>query len=107
MMQRSFQGEVELSHQIIHHIISEPGDCTRYNYFMIKDHDEYKFVPYDNTFNYPQRINRFVIPDELPKYADHKIDSVLINNIAQKYNCNPWTVVECMGAIKELEKNEQ
>ena len=73
-----------LSTELIH-IISEPGDKTIYDYYILKEYDNYKFIPAKNTFNYPQVISKYDLND-----TDDNIC-----NIADKYNCNYWTVKEC------------
>lgn len=74
------------------HIISEPGDGTRYDYIMLDIYDEYVFAPFRSTFRFPQRLNYWEI-----KNADEE----KIISIADKENCNPYTVKECIRAIKE------
>ena len=77
----------------ISHILSEPGDMTRYDYFVYEDCDEYCFMPCNNTFRYPQKLN----------YWDTKIlteDQLMA--LAKKENCNPSTLRECIDTIKSL-----
>ena len=76
------------------HIISEPGDATRYDYIIIKNGDNYLFVPYDNEFRYPSQINKF---------SAINADEEGIRNIADYYKCNYYTVKECIRTIIELE----
>lgn len=33
-----------------YHVISEPGDATRYDYFVIQYYDEFMFAPRENSF---------------------------------------------------------
>jgi len=82
------------------HVVSEPGDCTKYNYFVIIDHDDYHFVSVSNSFSYPQKINRWdVVPPVSPSFED------CCEDLAKKYNCNPWTAKECMRTAYELHNN--
>ena len=74
----------------IKHVVSEPGDATRYDYLVIQNYDDFMFVPYNNTFRYPQKINRF------------ELDEVYELDIAERENCNLFTVRECIRTIKEL-----
>lgn len=75
------------------HVVSEPGDGTRYDYAFIKDGpDEYHFVSVGNNFNYPQRLNYYEVIN-----AEDKD----IIDIAKLYNCNPHTVMECIRTMKE------
>jgi hypothetical protein len=79
------------------HIISEPGDATRYDYIMIQNYDEYMFMPYKNTFRYPQRLNWWDV-------KDIEIINETVETIAKENNCNSWTVMECIRSIKEATK---
>lgn len=73
------------------HITSEPGDGTRYDYFVYRDGpDEFCFMPARSTFRFPQRLNFFKDVDE--------------DIIAVHERCNPFTVKECLRVMKELHK---
>lgn len=71
----------------IKHIVSEPGDGTRYDYLCFRQHDVFYFFTYYNSFSYPQHIHKSET-DEM--------------EIAKRWDCNPWTVKECLRTIKEL-----
>lgn len=76
------------------HIISEPGDGTRYDYLVFRDGpDEFCFMPARSTFRFPQRLNFYEACAGYP-----------IHLLAVEHNCNPWTIVECIRIIKELHK---
>ena len=77
------------------HIVSEPGDMTRYDYFVFQDGDEFIFMPCRNTFNYPQRISRW---DKALKEVT--VLDASIQDIADKFRCNPHTVLECLKTIR-------
>jgi hypothetical protein len=82
-----------------HRIISEPGDMTRYDYIFIKTSPHhYHFMPYKNTFNYPQIINYWEIED-----AEEKTDDPIVQALAKKYKSNPSTVLECIRTIKRIQ----
>ena len=73
------------------HVISEPGDCTRYDYLVVRDADNvFRFFPYENTFNYPAHIPLW------------DLDEANIELTAKKFNCNPHTVAECMRTMREM-----
>ena len=81
----------------VYHIISEPGDLTRYDYIMTHDGpDEFIFAPMGNTFHYPQRLNYWDVKDV------SSVEECI--PIAEKEHCNPHTVLECIHAIKELKQ---
>jgi len=70
-------------------VTSEPGDSTRYKYLVYEEHGCFYFIP-KNGFRYPQKISRW----DLPK-NDAEIEA-----LAEKENCNFWTVKECVRFIK-------
>jgi hypothetical protein len=80
----------------LYHVVSEPGDGTRYDFVVLRQYDDFTFMPCKSTFRYPQRINFYDIPD-----------SVLTSDfaeIAKKEQCNPHTVVECCKVAKIIHK---
>lgn len=94
------------------HVVSEPGDCTRYDYIAVKPKGtrHYLFKAYGNTFNYPDLINLYDVPEILPDSESihsekQEIKETIkdIMHLAEMNNCNFWTVIECMRTIKHLE----
>ena len=87
----------------MYHVISEPGDRTRYDYFVYRDGvEDFCFMPARSTFRFPQRVNYFDV-------KGMEIDSSLpiteceeLFRLAHKENCNPHTLAECVRTIKEL-----
>jgi hypothetical protein len=73
------------------YVESEPGDMTRYSYFVYRDGpDVFRFMPCKNDFPYPQTINYWDIEQQKDgKYLTGK------NN----ENVNPWTIRECVSTI--------
>ena len=76
------------------HIIAEPGDATRYDYYMTRDGDDYHFMAAKGTIKYPRTLNYYDIIDI------HNIEDCV--PLAKKENCNPWTVRECISCIRAL-----
>lgn len=75
------------------HIISEPGDGTRYDYLVYRDGPaEFCFMPARSTFRFPQRLNY---------WKDKDYD---VNLLAVEHNCNPHTIIECIRVMKELHR---
>ena len=75
------------------HIVSEPGDCTHYDYIVYcDDEDVFHFMPCQSTFNYPQHIPLWSLDDEN------------IDDLAKKFECSPCTVAECMRTMREMIK---
>lgn len=85
-------------------IISEPGDATRYHYIMYADYNDYSFMPIRNSFRYPQRLNWYdvknLVSDVNGKFSQEMFD------IAEKENCNPYTLSECIRSIVAHRKGE-
>ena len=77
----------------IYHVVSEPGDLTRYDYFVYRDTDEFSFMPSGSTFRFPQRLNYYHVEN----LSQEEI--VILSNIEQ---CNPSTLMECIRTMKEL-----
>lgn len=78
------------------HIISEPGDGTRYDYLVFRDGpDEFCFMPARSTFKFPQRLNFY----EVQSAKESAIHLLVV-----EHNCNPWTILECIRIMKELHK---
>jgi len=73
------------------HVVSEPGDCTRYDYFVYRDEDDvFHFMPHKSPFNFPQQIPLWNLDDDS------------IGWISEKFECNPCTVAECMRTMREM-----
>lgn len=81
------------------HVISEPGDATRYDYYVMKDGpNDYVFAPARSTFRFPQRINYFEGINALDNRED-------LDKIVDRENCNHWTVIECINCMIDLKDN--
>jgi hypothetical protein len=78
------------------HVESKPGDATRYDYFSARDHDDYVFMPADNTFRYPQRLNYWEVKELLTTEE--------INKLADLKICNPFTLRECIRTVIEWQE---
>lgn len=99
--------DITLVSHNIHHVLSEPGDATRYDYFVYRDGpDNFCFMPRSNTFRYPQRLNYFeVIP--LAKYKlvaeiTDEDDRENLFALAARNQINPHTLIECINTIISL-----
>ena len=73
-------------------IVSEPGDATRYDYYMAQDYYDFTFMPCKSTFRFPQRLNYYHVQD---------LTEEELVEMAEKHNCNPWTLKECIRSINE------
>jgi hypothetical protein len=82
----------------VYRVVAEPGDSTRYDYYIIWDggSDEFTFAQGQSTFRFPQRMRRCELR-ELTEIGSEK------NKACAKLNdCNPWTVAECARAALEI-----
>lgn len=79
----------------IYRITSEPGDMTRYDYIMMKNYDDYLFVPYNNNFRYPQKLNIYAVKD---------INKQKLQKLTKDENCNIHTLKECINCMIQIEK---
>ena len=80
----------------ITHVVSEPGDGTRYNYYVYQDDDEFCFMPCLSTFRFPQRL---VIWRGMPDFTSKELEK-----IARDEQCNFHTVRECVDTAKLLQE---
>jgi hypothetical protein len=81
-----------------YHIVSEPGDGTRYDYLAIKEKGCYRFFPMESTFKFP---------DYIPIHTAFNKDHYgIVVYLAEDRRCNPFTVKECLRTIKEFEEKE-
>lgn len=79
-------------------VISEPGDATLYDYLVFRDGpDDFCFMPRRSTFRFPQRINWWEI-----ERGGEKWDEEIIEIIAKREHCNPYTVMECVRTMREI-----
>lgn len=78
----------------LYHVVSEPGDATRYDYFVYRDYDSFSFMPCKSTFSFPQSLCIFDVPqsEDVKDFVD----------IAKTFRCNPHTVLECVRTMREL-----
>ena len=91
----------EISYATVLHVISEPGDMTRYDYLVYRDGpDTFKFLPALNHFKYPVEIN---IYDFLIGIDEISENAVL--QISKKYDCNSHTTFECCKTALSLWNN--
>lgn len=80
------------------HIVSEPGDFTRYDYVIIEHFDEYIIAPYVSTFTFPTRLLYWDIADIAT--LENCVEFISKNNNLE--NINPHTLLEVVTTIKEI-----
>lgn len=88
----------------IFHVITEPGDATRYDFIMVRRGDEFTIAPCRSTFRFPQSFNKWEIrnigPDAISEH-----DFIIMKS--NKYNCNPHTVKACIDVIRSIIKDDK
>ena len=92
----------------IKHVVSEPGDCTRYDYVLMPYGDEYIISPYMSTFPFPRRLHWFLIKDI--STVEQCAEFIELNKDRYDNNLkdvNPNTLFEVINAIKELRNEEE
>lgn len=86
-----------INYKSVIHVISEPGDMTRYDYHVMNDGpDNFIFAPNGSTFRFPQRINYYEGVNALN-------DPEQLKEIAERENCNPCTVIECINMMVQIQ----
>lgn len=87
--------EITLAENVFH-IVSEPGDATRYDYLVIKTGYHFRFVGYKSTFPFPHSL-----------YYHQAIDITTLEEAiswvaTNKSDINPHTILECAKTAVEL-----
>ena len=79
----------------LYHIISEPGDATRYEYLMLQDEDDFFFMPTKRDIVYPQRINYH----DVKEYQRCTPQTIQYVSGKKPYYCNLYTFIECVKTL--------
>lgn len=90
----------EITKMAVARVISEPGDCTRYDYLVMKFGDDYMFMPYDSTFTFPQRLNKWEVSDI---ETIEEAEAFTLQTAARHSRVNPHTMLECINYINKCE----
>ena len=80
----------------LYHVASEPGDCTRYDYFVFQNGDDFSFMPCRSPFKFPQRLNAYDISN---LHRERELQ------MAEDEGCNLYTLQECIRTIKDILKS--
>jgi len=83
----------------LYHILSEPGDMTRYSYIVLQSGNDYKFMPDESRFRFPQRLNYFKHKDLI-----HSDNFLSLLSEADMNLCNPHTLKECIKTMIEIQE---
>lgn len=92
----------------VYHIISEPGDGTRYNYVAVRDGALWHFTAKEGTIAYPRTVDSYrtyVRYDTLFSQDEEQIGELQqrIVDQAEEEGVNPYTFIECMRTILKLD----
>lgn len=78
-------------------VISEPGDGTRYDFYVLKDGpDNFCFTPCGSTFRFPQKLNYY-------EACNARNNQEELSKLAHRENCNPHTLRECIRVMIDME----
>jgi len=80
------------------HVISKPGDYTKYDYLIIKQSDTFKIVGYGSIFAFPDILEYCNIVEI--ETLEHCIEHIKANS--DLANISPHTLLEVVTTIKEL-----
>ena len=89
----------QIAERVVLHVISEPGDNTRYDYFVTENYDVFSFMPDHSTFAFPQTLHYYEIKeiegiDQFNQYCK--------DILRKETKVNPHTLMECIRTAKEL-----
>lgn len=83
----------------VFHIISEPGDKTRYDYMINQESpDDFTIAPVKSTFPFPQRLNYYVAK----KMLGYNEEALLKE--AEDMGVNSHTLEEVCRTIVEIKE---
>lgn len=88
----------------IAHVITEPGDATRYDFILVRIGDEFTIAPCRSTFRFPQRFNKWEIRN-VGEDTVGEHDYIIMKS--NEYNCNPHTVKACIDVIRSIIINDE
>ena len=88
-----------MTEENLFHVIHEPGDATKYEYYVLRlGYDIFKFLP-ENRFEYPTELNLGEIEDVTDVSKAHKY-ILGRNSISNKVN--PHTLLQCIEVVKKI-----
>ena len=95
--------EIKKLESNLYHIVHEPGDMTRYDYFIYQSGDDFKFMSKNNVFAYPIQVNirdtsNIESPEDCKMYILGRTD---ISN-----DVNPYTLLQCIMVMRVIDNNE-
>jgi hypothetical protein len=90
------------------HIVCEPNDMTRYDFFVMEYHDDFLIMPCESTFKVPNRLNKWDIRSVAKKIKEEGLKYPEIgkfgNDLYKSHDVNPNTTVQIALAIYEVWK---
>ena len=91
----------------VYHVISEPGDMTRYDFVVYPYFDEFIIAPFKSTFRFPQKLNKWTIKSVIYDYENKDIELELAARMLSDItDINPHTVVQVARAIYRIFEDE-
>lgn len=86
----------EITFEEVLHVVSEPGDATRYNYIVYQEVDNFYFCSAHGPMRYPHFINYYDVKNA-------STDTII--DLAEDQQVNPYTYAECARTAIELIEN--
>ena len=87
--------EIKPAHLQTWEVEYEPGDCTRYSFYIVSDRYVYHILANNSTFNLPTPIPAYKVTD----YTEEE----LIEE-GKIYNCNPCTFKAVIDVLKKIKE---
>ena len=92
------------------HVISEPGDATRYTYSLLLDEQREHWIVFgdDSTIKFPSPLDVWRVRDYLSviiEETDIHLQADMLVDYAELYACNPHTLREVVLRISNLDKS--
>ena len=88
----------------IFHVITEPGDATRYDFILVRIGNEFTIAPCRSTFRFPQRFNKWFIRNV---EEDTVGECNFVVHKAKEFGCNLRTVKVCIDVIRSIIINDE
>lgn len=89
------------------HVISEPGDATRYDFHYYQYYDEFFILPIKSSFEFPQKLNKYNIIKGVKNFEENNDLCDAADIILPKFKINPHTVVQTARAIYKISIKEK
>ena len=84
----------------LYRVISEPGDHTRYDYFINRQtYSVFLFMACKNTFMYPYKLTL--------EQLDLLDNGETLSSYAHEIGVNPFTIIECLMTMRDIMEGDK